>query len=321
MENHPLDLYDRKLLSELDKNAAQPLAELARTLRRSKQFISYRLEKLEHARIITGYHAIVDMSKLGFFTFRVYLKLQQMSLQDRDALAEYARKHFSQIWTVVSMHGKWDIAIFIGVKTIIEFHTVWDGLLAEYKRRIKSYNVAVYAPIINFNRKFLLPTNEPGIERVYGAGIAEPIDQLDKQIIDVYAVNVRQSASEIGRKLSISPELVRARIKSLERRKVIIGYRAGFDLGKLNLTGYRVDLQLISTERNKELLQFCSMHRNIYQMNKSIGGADFEIEIVVKDLSHLLQLIDEIRMRFKDVINDAEWLGFTTIHVLKYIPD
>jgi DNA-binding Lrp family transcriptional regulator len=321
MDNFPLDLHDRKLLSELDKNAAQSLAELARTLKRSKQFISYRMEKLETLRIITGYYAIVDMSKLGFFTFRVYLKLQQMSLMDRDELAEYTRKHFKQIWTVVSMHGKWDIALFIGVNAMTEFHTVWDGLLAEYKKRIKSYNIAIYAPIINFNRKFLLPTNEIGIERVYGAGTAEPIDQLDRDIIDIYAENVRQSAAEIGRKLNTSSNIVRTRIKSLEQRKVIVGYKVDFDLGKLNLAGYRVDLQLISTDRNKELLQFCSMHKNIYQVNKSIGGADFEIEVVVKDLPHLLQVIDEIRTRFKDVINDAEWLGFTTIHTLKYIPD
>ena len=321
MEDYKLDLYDRKLLSELDKNAAQSLAELCRALKRSKQFISYRMEKLEQAGIINGYNAIVDMSKLGFFTFRVYLKLQQMGLGDRDALAEYAQKHFGQIWSVVSMHGKWDVALFIGVKTITEFHTVWDGLLAEYKKRIKSYNVAVYAPIFNFNRKFLLPKTEPGIIRTYGTGTAEPVDQLDKKIIETYAINVRQSASEMGRKLGISPELVRARIKNLEQSKVIVGYRVDFEIAKLGLTGYRVDLQLISTQRNKELFEFCSMHKNIYQMNKSIGGADFEIEDVVKDLPHLLQVIDEIRMRFKDVVNDAEWLGYTTIHVLKYIPD
>lgn len=321
MAEYNLDLHDRRLLSELDKNASQSLTELSRVLKRSKQFVSYRMEKLEKAGIINGYYAIVDMSKMGFFTFRVYLKLQQMSLEDRDALAEYSRKHFSQVWSVVSMHGKWDVALFIGVKTITEFHMVWDGLLAEYKKRIKSYNVAVYAPIFNFNRKFLLPTTEPGIIRVYGAGTAEPIDQLDKKIIETYAVNVRQTASEIGRKLGIGPELVRSRIKNLEQSKVIVGYRVDFEIRKLGLTGYRVDLQLISTQRNKELLEFCSMHRHIYQMNKSIGGADFEIEVIVKDLSHLLQVIDEIRMKFKDVVNDAEWLGYTTIHVLKYIPD
>jgi Lrp/AsnC family leucine-responsive transcriptional regulator len=279
------------------------------------------MEKLEQAGVINGYYAIVDMSRLGFFTFRVYLKLQQMSLGDRDALAEYAQKHFGQIWSVVSMHGRYDVALFIGVKTLTEFHTVWDGLLAEYKRRIKSYNVAVYAPIFNFNRKFLLPTNEPGIIRVYGAGTAQPVDELDKKIIEVYSVNVRQSASEIGRKLGVSSDVVRARIKSLEQNKVIVGYRVDFEINKLGLTGYRVDLQLVSTQRNKELMEFCSMHRHIYQMNKSIGGADFEIEVIVKDLPHLLQLIDEIRMKFKDVVNDAEWLGYTTIHVLKYIPD
>ncbi|MBI2647664.1 hypothetical protein HYW99_04250 [Candidatus Woesearchaeota archaeon] len=62
-------------------------------------------------------------------------------------------------------------------------------------------------------------------------------------------------------------------------------------------------------------------HKNIYQINKSIGGADFEIEVIVKDLNHLLKLIDEIRNTFKDVVNDVDYFGFSTFHILQYIPD
>mgnify|MGYP001562136801 FL=1 len=63
------------------------------------------------------------------------------------------------------------------------------------------------------------------------------------------------------------------------------------------------------------------MHKNIYQINKSIGGADFEIEAIVRDLSHLRELIDEIKQKFKDVVNDVDYFGFSTFHILKYIPD
>lgn len=93
------------------------------------------------------------------------------------------------------------------------------------------------------------------------------------------------------------------------------------DLEKLDYVSYRVDLQLKSAKRNNELFQFCKMHKNIYQINKSIGGADFEIEVIVKDLQHLITIIDEIKTRFKDVVSDAEYFGFSTFHILKYIPD
>ena len=67
--------------------------------------------------------------------------------------------------------------------------------------------------------------------------------------------------------------------------------------------------------------EFCKSHRNIYQINKSIGGDDFEIEVIVKDLNHLLKLIDEAKSTFKDAVNDVDYFGFSTFHILQYIPD
>ena len=155
-EKIKIDLYDRKLLYELDKNSKISLRELSSKLKKSKQFVLYRMKQLEKADIITGYNAIVDMSKLGFFSFRVYFKFQQTTSSEGKTFVDYVKKNFHQVWTITSMHGKWDYALFLGVKTISEFHKIWDGIMLEYKPRIKTYNVAVYAPVYNFNRKFFI---------------------------------------------------------------------------------------------------------------------------------------------------------------------
>lgn len=208
-----------------------------------------------------------------------------------------------------------------GVRNIQEFHNIWDTIMLEYEPRIKTYNVAVYAPVYNFNRKFFIENPQDAIERVYGGGEKEDIDELDWKIIETYSSNVRQSSLEIARKLDVLSDTIRARIKRLEQRKVITGYKIGLNLEPLGFVSYRVDLQLLSTKRNKEIFEFCKRHRYIYQINKSIGGADFEIEVIVRDLSHLLELIDETKNVFKDVINDVDYFGFSTFHILQYIPD
>jgi len=316
-----LDLYDNKLLYELDKDSSINLSKLAKKLRRSKQFVLYRMKKLEEVGIITGYHAIVDMSKLGYFTFRVYFKFQQMTDKEGEEFVSHVKESLKQVWTITSMHGKWDYALFLGVKAIGEFHEIWKEIMLNYKEKIKAYNVAVYAPIYNFNRKFFLEESKESIERIYGTGEKEKVDGLDWKLIKIYANNVRQSSLVVSEKLKVSPETVRKRIKNLEKRKIIVGYKIGLNLEKLGYVSYRVDLQLISTKRNKELFNYCRNHRNIYQINKSIGGADFEIEVIVKDLEQLIELIDEIKTKFKDVINDVDYFGFSTFHVLQYIPD
>jgi DNA-binding Lrp family transcriptional regulator len=316
-----IDLYDRKLLYELDKDSAASLANLSRKLRKSKQFILYRMKKLESAGIITGYHAIVDMSKLGYFTFRVYFKFQQMSEADGKAFVEHVKAKLAQVWTITSMHGKWDYALFLGVKTISEFHVIWDDIMLAYKKNIKAYNVAVYAPIYNFNRKFMMEKVTDATERIYGEGEKEKINANDWKLIELYAKDVRQSALQMAKKVRMSADTVRRRIRQLETQKVIVGYKLGLNLEKLGYVSYRVDLQLTSTARNKEIFEYCKWHRNIYQINKSIGGADFETEVIVRDLTHLIALIDELKTKFRDVINDVDYFGFSTFHVLKYIPD
>ncbi len=61
-------------------------------------------------------------------------------------------------------------------------------------------------------------------------------------------------------------------------------------------------------------------HKYFYQVNKSIGGADFETEIVVKDLSHLLEILEEVVKHFNDVIRGYEYFGYTEFPTLSIIP-
>src|SRR3989338_10110344 len=189
-----LDLYDRKLIYELDKHSNLSLQQLAKKLRRSKPFVLYRQKRLEEQGIIIGYNAIVDMSKLGYFSFRVYFKFRRTTEQDGERFVQFILKHYPQVWTITSMHGKWDYALFLGVKTILEFHTIWDGIMLEYKPNIKQYNVAVYAPVYNFNRQFLVDTKEERLVRIYGAGGPGEGDGLDWKIIQLYASFVRPPA-------------------------------------------------------------------------------------------------------------------------------
>jgi DNA-binding Lrp family transcriptional regulator len=316
-----MDLLDRKLLSTLDKDASLSLGTLAKAIKRSKQFVHARLKRLEKENIVTGYHAIVDMSKLGYFTFRVYLKFQKTTQKQVQETVSEIQKTLKAVWTITAMHGKWDLALFLGVQNIMEFRTLWDRILMQYKPRIKLYNVAVYAPIHNFNRTFFLEKPDDIVERIYGAGSTEEIDDIDRKLIESYAGNVRIPVAVLARKLGLAPETVRKRIHALVQRKIIVGYNLGLNVNELGLTGYRVDLQLHSVTRYKELLEYCRQHQYIYQVNRSIGGADFEIECVVRDIAHLNSITDDIRTKFSDMVNDVEYFGFSTFHILKYIPD
>lgn len=316
-----LDEYDKKLLYQLDRQSNLQVNLLAKKLRRSKQFVLYRMQRLEEEGVITNYTAIVDMSKLGYFSFRVYFAMRQMTREDGNGFVAFIRENFPQVWTITDMHGKWDYALFLGVKNVGEFHKIWDNIMLKYKRYIKQYNVAVYAPVYNFNQAFFFPTKEERSVRIYGEGSPVEYDELDWKIIQEYAPNVRKSSLEIGKKLGVTGDTVRARIKKMEQKKIISGYKIHLNLEKIGYVSYRVDFELLSTKENGRLFEYCKQHPNIYQVNKSIGGANFEIEVIVKSLNHLLEVIDEVKTEFREVIEDDDYFGFSTFHVLNFIPD
>jgi len=315
-----LDEYDRRLLYELDRDASLPLSALARRLRKSKQFVLFRKERLEREGVITGYTAIVDMAKLGFMSFRIYLKFRQTTQRDAAGMVEFI-KSLPNVWTITMLHGKWDLAIFIGAKDAGDVHAIWNPIMRKYKEKIEGYNFALYAPIYNFSRAFFMGRETEAITREYGVGKPERVDEADWKIIRAYAPNARQSALQVAEKTGLSPETVRKRIAALEKRKVIIGYKIGMDIGKIGYTSYRLDFELLSQKRWKELFEYCRQHPKIYQVQQTVGHMDFETEVVVKDLQELLGIIEEFKAKFSGTINNVEYFGYSTYHLLNYIPD
>jgi Lrp/AsnC family transcriptional regulator, leucine-responsive regulatory protein len=320
-----LDVMDKKIIYELEKDSSQTISSIAKKLKRSKEFVNFRIHRLEKEKILLRYGAIVDMAKLGYFTFRIYLRWQNMTDQDKENFYNYI-KIKKDIWTTAVLHGKWDFAFFIGSKldnSIESFHELWDEIRLKYKDKIFDSKIAVYAPVYNFNKKFFIDfkMKTENIERIYGMGIPIKFDDLDLKLIHEYANNVRTPLTEISKNLGITSEAVRQRINHLEQKKVIVGYKIDLDLAKMGFQGYRVDFSLNSTSRNKELFQYLKNNKYFYQINKSIGGADFETEIVVQDLNHLLRILEEIVAKFSNVVKNYEYMGYSGFPSLSIVPD
>lgn len=317
-----LDLFDKKILFELERDASIPISALAKRIRRSKEFANFRIHRLEKENIILGYSAIIDMSKLGYFTFRVYIKWQNMTKGQKQQFYEEVKLK-ENVWTTTVLHGKWDFAFFLGVRSTESFHQIWNDLQLNYKDKIAESKIAIYAPIHNFNKRFFwdVASKTEVTERVYGTGLRVHADALDEGIIQLYAEDVRMPFTEIAKKLGVTSETIRKRIMLLEEKKVIVGYKINLHLQNMGYQGYRVDFLLNSVKRNKELFEYLKQHKFFYQINKSIGGADFETEIVVKNLNHLLDIVEEVTLRFSDVIKSYEYFGYTDFPTLSMVPD
>jgi len=73
---------------------------------------------------------------------------------------------------------------------------------------------------------FMKPTNPQ----------AAALDAVDRRLVLALSADGRQGASGLARKLDLSRQAVAGRIRSLERRGVVRGYRADIDPAALDLT-------------------------------------------------------------------------------------
>lgn len=61
-----LDLTDAKILEILQEDARLTLAEIGRRIHLSQPAVAERVRRMEAARVITGYHAHVNLEALGY---------------------------------------------------------------------------------------------------------------------------------------------------------------------------------------------------------------------------------------------------------------
>ena len=75
-----LDLKDRKILYELDVNARQSASGIGKKVGLIKQVVTYRINKLLDIGIIQKFYTILDTSKLGLTTYKIFLRLQKTNV-------------------------------------------------------------------------------------------------------------------------------------------------------------------------------------------------------------------------------------------------
>jgi Lrp/AsnC family transcriptional regulator, leucine-responsive regulatory protein len=112
------------------------------------------------------------------------------------------------------------------------------------------------------------------------------LDSFDRELIRVLRVNARATAAELGEIVGLSPSAAHRRVKLLESRGVIAGYRAVISdsgQGKQNMVFVQVTLQDQRREtfdRFEKSVATCAAIEECYLMS---GEADYLLKIVLRE--------------------------------------
>jgi len=317
-----LDVKDRKILSELDCNSRQPISKLAKKIRISKQNANYRIKKLINTGIIKQFYTLINFTALGYKPYKIFLRMNNLAKIQIIKYLEEFRKTEYVVWTV-HCDGKYDIIIGLIAKNTEHFKQIYLAILEKYQNDILTSDHSTIISAHQSKKVYLSSEKEEQVpSNFYVDQKIINVDEIDSKILSLLAPDSRLSVIQISKKLSLTSEATRIRIKNLHKKKVILGSSILIDFNKIGYLSYKILLNLKNkTKKNTEqIIQYLNSHLHILEVINGLGNWDLEIDLEVKSVHEFNEIITQIRTKFKDLI-----LGYNTLikyeeHSYNYYP-
>jgi Lrp/AsnC family leucine-responsive transcriptional regulator len=132
------------------------------------------------------------------------------------------------------------------------------------------------------------------------------VDALDREVLLALQEDGRMSNLALARKLGLSPSAMLGRVRRLERSGAIRGYRAVIDPAALGITVRALVVARLREHSEESIREFergvkeVSGVRTCYHVT---GQFDMVVELALRDLDHLGQLIRVDIARIPGVMN------------------
>lgn len=318
-----IDLKDRKILYELDKNSRQPFSSLAKKIGLSKDSVFYRIEKLKEKRIIAGFHTLINIGKLGFHSFRLYIKFENIDPLKEMEIIDFLKKEKIIMW-VVSIDGKYDLGMWILSESIAEVNSFYQKLINKFPSYIVDKSLTLFSKVSYYTREYLLKGKKSKMVAEFDMNQnKENLDKLDLDILKLLARDPRMSILDISYKTKSNHKTILSRIKKMEEKEVILGYKTFIDLAKLGYNYYKLHLNLNNCpdKKHQELKNFIRSHPNVVYDNEILGGDNIEVEIQVENVGKLREIINTILETYKGLIKNYYYMSFYKEHKFVFLPD
>lgn len=121
-----------------------------------------------------------------------------------------------------------------------------------------------------------------------------PIDYMNWLILESLQKNARQSFSEIGREIGLTSPAVAERVKKMEDKGIIKGYKAQVSYHK---TGHQLKAVITLRAfmgRLKPFLEKVKEFKEVINCYRITGNENIIMEVVLYDQSHLEEFIDKL---------------------------
>jgi Lrp/AsnC family leucine-responsive transcriptional regulator len=143
-------------------------------------------------------------------------------------------------------------------------------------------------------------------------GKNDPLSQTDARILGILQVDGRRSYADLGSELGMAGPSAHERVKKLESRGVIRGYRATVDpaVVGLHVLAFTWVTQAPGTISQDMTPEFAEIPE-IEECHYIAGEADYILKIRARDMEHLGEVVRRVQTA-PNVFSTETDVGFTT---------
>ncbi len=318
--NINLDLKDKKILGYLSEDAKISRNILAKKVGLSKDSVKYRIERLISKGIIQGYRTIIDMSKIGFENYHIFLKLNPLTTSIESEIVKKLQK-CEFIRAIIKYNGRYDYELAILVQGPLEFEKIFEKIFNECDNQIKDYEIVQLTEyyIVNTFPKNFIELDEQTFSKTSSL---IKIDEKDRQILSIISNDAILPNYKIGQQINLSGDAVSYRIKKMTKEGVIqkaipiINYSA-LDYG---IFAILIRFNNAIDNRNLKIKDFFKTNKNILWTVRCFGKYNIIAYICVNNVKQYHETMNELKNNFSEIIMNIETLISYEEHKYSYVP-
>jgi DNA-binding Lrp family transcriptional regulator len=317
--------YNDDLIFLYSENARARIKDLSRTLKKSPQRLKYAMKILEKDKVLMHPHCVFDYSYFGVVLFRVYFKGGYISESEKTEIIKKLADN-PYVIAIYELSGEFDLAIEIVSPNPSRFNKEMKKV-ASLIPTLNNYKILLNIVTHIYPRAYL--AKEQGLLKnadqeiiVGGDRQVEEFTENEMAILKVLLNKPKIRFTALAKEAGMNIKTAMSVLKTLKKRRIIKAFRHLTDPQKLGMERYRVFLKIhnVSSDREKELLDYMLNTKEIMQVNKTVGDWDMEIDIESKDKAHIRAAIIGMREKYKDIIENFNIIEFYQSYKRAYLP-
>lgn len=310
-----LDLKDRKILSLLMLDARITLSDISKKVNLSKSNIARRISQMEKDGFITGYHAYIDVSKIGLNTTLVFLKIRATQTEKEEFLKTMAIK--SEIYAEVEIIGEFDIILGFYSNRESERDLLLDDILKE--KIIKNFEICdikTSFPKMNYTEEMFINIHDEKMQL-----INYETDKKDLMILKALSKNSRISSVDLAKSLALPRATINYRIRKMIQAGILAKFQPNVNFFMLDTEFYFLRFKLSKPSERGKLKKYLAQSLRANTIIESNGTYQIMAFLQFKNNAEFRKFEEDLLKKFERFLQDYSFSLAKSQHKLDWFPE